>query len=179
MSDIMKPWEEFSREEVFRKYGRGIERRTYRLPHGTEADFYLSTGHDPVCCLALTRSKEVILVRQFRPGPGEVLLEMPGGGVANGENREEGMARELLEETGYRGKVEFVTEVFPSAYSTYRKRVFVATDCVKVADPKPEDNGEELEVVLMSIPEFREHLRSGKLTDVEIGYLALDFLGLL
>ncbi|NTW30617.1 MAG: NUDIX hydrolase, partial [Candidatus Moranbacteria bacterium] len=65
------------------------------------------------------------------------------------------------------------------AYSTYRKRVFVATDCVKVADSKPEDNGEELEVVLMSIPEFREHLRSGRLTDVEMGYLALDFLGLL
>jgi ADP-ribose pyrophosphatase len=179
MSDIMKPWEELSREEVFRKYGRGIERRTYRLPHGTETDFYLSTGHDSVCCLALTRSKEAILVRQFRPGPGEVLLEMPGGGVADGENCEEGMARELLEETGYRGKMEFVTEVFPSAYSTYRKRVFVANDCVKVADPEPEDNGEELEVVLMSIPEFREHLRSGKLTDVEMGYLALDHLGLL
>lgn len=179
MSDMVKPWEELSREEIFAKYGRGVERRTYRLPRGREADFYLNTGHDPVCCLALTESKEVILVRQFRPGPGEMLLEMPGGGANEGEVLEESMMRELLEETGYRGKIEFVAEVLSSAYSTFRKRALVATDCVKVAEPKPEENGEELEVVLLSLSDFREHLRSGKLTDVEVGYLSLDHLGLL
>ncbi len=31
----------------------------------------------------------------------------------------------------------------------------------------------------MSLEDFRNHLRSGELTDVEIGYLALDHLGLL
>ena len=179
MTDVIKPWEELSREEVFSDYGRGVKRLTYRLPHGGEADFYLNTGHGPVCCLALTESKDVILVRQFRPGPADVLLELPGGGLNEGENPEEAIARELLEETGYRGKIEFVAEVYPGAYMTYKKRVFVATECVKVADPKPEENGEELEVVLMSIADFRKHLRSGELTDVEMGYLALDHLGLL
>ena len=29
----------------------------------------------------------------------------------------------------------------------------------------------------MPLADFREHLRSGGLTDVEIGYLGLDFLG--
>lgn len=31
----------------------------------------------------------------------------------------------------------------------------------------------------MSLDEFKNYLRSGKLTDVETGYFGLDFLGLL
>ena len=40
MSETVENWEEISREEVFKEYGRGIEKRVYRLPHGKEADFY-------------------------------------------------------------------------------------------------------------------------------------------
>lgn len=179
MSDI-KPWEERSREPVFSKYGRGMEKRTYRLPHGQEADFYLSTGHESIACVALTEDNQVILVRQFRPGPGQILLELPGGGLNPSEKLEEAMARELLEETGYQaGQVVHVATVLPSAYATYRKNALVATDCHKVAEPKLEDNGEMVEAVLMSVEAFRVHLRSGALTDVEIGYLGLDHLGLL
>jgi hypothetical protein len=36
-----------------------------------------------------------------------------------------------------------------------------------------------LEVVLMNLAEFREHLRGGQLTDVGAGYRGLDALGLL
>jgi len=31
----------------------------------------------------------------------------------------------------------------------------------------------------MTLAEFRDHLRSGQLTDVDLGYLALDHLGML
>lgn len=172
-------WEEVSREEVFRKYGRGIEKRTYRLPQGTESDFYLSSGHPSICCLALTKENQVILAKQFRPGPAKILIEMPGGGMNGNETKEEAMTRELLEETGYQGKVEFVTEVIPSAYATYVKNFFVATECEKVSEPKAEDNGEELEVVLMSLDEFRDHIRTGQMTDIEGAYLCLDYLKLL
>ena len=54
----------------------------------------------------------------------------------------------------------------------------VATNCEKVAEPQNDEN-EPVEVVLLSINEFRELLRSGKMTDVEVGYLGLDYLQLL
>ena len=44
--------------------------------------------------------------------------------------------------------------------------------------PAPHD-GEFPQVVLMPLVEFREHLRSGELTDVASGYAALDALRLL
>ncbi|MEP7162338.1 MAG: NUDIX hydrolase [Candidatus Moraniibacteriota bacterium] len=179
MTESISNWKELSREEVFSKYGRGVEKRVYLLPQGGEAIFYLNKGHDSVACLALTKNQEVILAKQFRPGPAEVLLEMPGGGSRSGEDLQTAIERELLEETGYRGKSEYVGSILPSAYATYRKNVFVVIDCEKVADPKLEDNGELIEPKLLTLGEFREHLRSGRMTDVELGYLALDYLKLL
>lgn len=175
----VETWEEISREVGPRLYGRGVDKVIFRLPNGKEADFAIFSGGQSIACVALTKENEVILVRQFRPGPKKVLLELPGGGLKDGESKEEAMARELLEETGYQGNVRFVTSIMKDAYTPYIKNALVATDCEKVAEPKLEDNGEEVEAALLSLEDFREHIRTGQMTDVEISYLGLDFLGLL
>lgn len=175
----MEAWQELSREMVFEKYGRGVEKRRYRLSHGSEADFYVSTGKDAVLCVALTKEQKVLLVRQFRVGPEKVCLDLPGGSMHNGEEGVFAMERELLEETGYRGKVEFVRTIFPSPYGSYQEHVFVATECVRVADSTAEDNGEVLEVEEVSLEDFRKHLQSGNMTLVSAGYIGLEHLGLL
>jgi ADP-ribose pyrophosphatase len=117
-----------------------------------------------------------VLVREFRPGPEEVVLELPGGLVDEGLSPSEAARRELLEETGYEGTLVEVATLLDDAYSTWMKHAFVASDCRKVAEPA---EGELTEPVLLSLPEFREHLRGGRLTDVDVGYRALDHLGLL
>lgn len=179
MPDTIKAWEELSREEVFRKYSRVLEKVMFRLPDGRVTDFYLQAGHDLICCLPMTKDGKVILARQYRPGPAKVVCELPGGGTKEGEDLTVAMARELLEETGYRGTLRHVSTMLVDAYSTSRRHAFVATDCEKVAEPLLEDEGEVVEAVLMTLPEFREHLRSGQLTDIDVGYIGLDFLGLL
>ncbi len=177
MSDIQE-WEELSRETIFEKYRRGIEKVVFRLPDGSERDFYLKKEDSSICVLALTETKEVILAKQFRPGPKKVLLELPGGGMEKGETPEEAIARELLEETGYAGNIKRVTRAYECGYSPMHRYCFVATDCKNVAEPKLDD-GEFIEVVLLPLDEFRSLLQSGELTDVEVGYLGLDYLGLL
>ena len=178
MSEKIEKWEELSREIAFQKYNRKIEKVIFRLPNGEESDFYLKKEGPYFCILALTPDKKVILAKQFRPGPNEILLELPGGGIKEGETPGQAIERELLEETGYRGKAELVTEAFDCAYSTAQRYCFVAEDCEKVADPQ-NTSTEITEVVLISLSEFRKLLRSGKITDVEVGYLGLDYLGLL
>ncbi len=173
-----KKWSVVSRQSVFKKYGREIERVDFELPDGSVVDFYLKKEEDTVCMLALTKNQEVILAKQFRPGPYEILLELPGGGIEEGESPEEAGARELLEETGYAGKAELVVQALDCGYSTRRRNCIVITDCEKVGEIQNTAT-EQTEVVLMSLAEFREHLRSGQLTDIEIGYLGLDYLNLL
>jgi ADP-ribose pyrophosphatase len=152
--------------------------RTYRLPDGRISEWNLLGGHRTVAVLALTPTSEVVLVRQFRPGPGLVLDEMPGGVVDGDESPAIAAARELLEETGYIGDVSIVANTWLSSSAVTRRYLAVATDCTKVQDPNPQ--GDEFCLpVLTSIDHFRVQLRAGRLTDVDLGYLALDHLGLL
>ena len=177
-SSNVKRWKALSREVVFQKYGRKIEKVVFRLPSGKQSEFYLKAERDAVCILALTKEQDVILVNQYRPGPDMVLMELPGGATEIDETPERAAEIELLEETGYRGKMRFVTRVFDCAYSTIYRYCFVATDCEKVKQQKL-DKAEFARVAQISLEEFRELLRSGKMTDVEVGYLGLDYLGLL
>ena len=169
-------WKEINREEVFRKYSRRIERVDFQLPNGEKADFYIKAEGPAAAVVALTSERKILLVRQYRPGPKLFLNEIPGGYVGKDEDPEKAAARELLEETGYKGNLEHVVTCLDDAYSTMRREIFVATECKKVAEPQHTAT-EHTELFEVTIPEFRDLLRSGKMTDVEVGYLALDFLG--
>jgi ADP-ribose pyrophosphatase len=154
---------------------RTIVTRRYLTPDGVERDFDIKVEEDTAVVVALTPGEEVVLVREYRPGPEASLLELPGGGVAPGEDPLEAARRELLEETGYEGKLRFVGSMADCAYSTRTRHTFAATNAQQVQAPAPHE-GEFPEVVLLSLSDFRNHLRSGRLTDVGPGYLALDAL---
>jgi ADP-ribose pyrophosphatase len=157
---------------------RRIVGRRYRTPDGVEREFEIKVEDDTAVVLALTPDDQVVLVREFRPGPEQILLELPGGAVAPGEEPLDAARRELLEETGYEGELRAVGTIVDCAYSTRRRHTFVATGARRVQEPSPHD-GEFPEVVLMPLEAFRDHLRGGQLTDVPGGYLALDALSLL
>lgn len=151
---------------------------TYRLPDGSLAEWDIHGGGRTVAVLALTEDHEVVLARQFRPGPGVVLDELPGGRIEEGEDVLEAAERELLEETGYAGEAQLAGMTWQSASSATRRYVAVVRGARAVAPPRPEP-GEFSQPVLADMETFRDHLRGGQLTDVDLGYLALDYLGCL
>jgi hypothetical protein len=56
----------------------GVVARTYQLPNGTAGVWDGFGCARSVVVFALTLKDQVVLVRQFQPGPDEVLLELPG-----------------------------------------------------------------------------------------------------
>jgi ADP-ribose pyrophosphatase len=169
-------WKELKREQAYKKYSRAIDRVDFLLPNGTEADFYIKAEAPAAAIFALTSDNQVILARQFRPGPKKILNELPGGYLDPDENALESISREFREETGYEGEFVEIGTCLDDAYSTMERHCFVATSCRKVGEPQNTDT-EQTELVLMSLDEFRQQLRSGQMTDVEVAYLALDYLG--
>lgn len=153
-------------------------KKSFILLNGQESDYDIKDERKIACGLVLTSDNKVVLMKVFRPGPEKVLLELPGGFVDKNEDPLKAAKRELLEETGYTGDFELVGEAFDDAYSNCVRYCYVAKNCEKVQEPNWEED-EECEIVEMDLKDFRNHLRSGQLTDVEIGYLALDHLNLL
>jgi ADP-ribose pyrophosphatase len=152
--------------------------RSYRMPDGTNADWDLLTGGDTSTVLAITPDEKVVLARQYRPGPERVLDEMPGGRIEVGETPQRGAIRELAEETGYVGDVTVVGFTWLASNAVIRRWAAIATNCRPEAELDLDDV-EFCEPTLMSLREFRVHLRSGQLTDCATGYLCLDHAGLL
>ena len=166
------------KEKPFKAGFRKLLKKTFQLPNGKIQDFDIKHEGPAVCILAITKDNNVILVEQFRPGMEKTLQEMPGGTVDNNEKPIDAIKRELLEETGYTGDIEFVGTSYDCAYSTMLRYNFVAKNCYKTNDQNLDDT-EFAKVIEIPLNDFRKHLQSGKLTDIESGYLGLDYLKLL
>lgn len=172
----IQEWNELRREQVYKKYTRAIERVDFMLPSGKTADFYIKAEGPAAAIFALTHDDHVVLARQFRPGPKKILDELPGGYIEPGEGALTAIKREFLEETGYEGDFVQIGTCLDDAYSTMERYCFVATNCKKVAEPLSTDT-EQTELILIPLKEFRQQIRLGQMTDIEVAYLALDFLG--
>jgi ADP-ribose pyrophosphatase len=152
--------------------------RDYRLPDGSTATWDIFGHERSVAVVAVTPGDEIVLARQYRPGPDRILDELPGGLVEPGEGVADAARRELLEETGYAGAISVVASSWLASTARTQRFAAVARDVEQIAEPRNQP-GEFCDVVLVSLGRFRDHVRSGQLTDVDLAYLALEHLGLL
>lgn len=77
-----------------------VERVHFRLPDGRERDYDLVQHVDAVTILPVDALGQVYMVRQYRIGAEQELLELPAGVMDEGEEPEVSARRELREEIG-------------------------------------------------------------------------------
>ncbi|MGD1065841.1 MAG: NUDIX hydrolase [Vulcanimicrobiaceae bacterium] len=153
------------------------------LPSGTIVeDYYVRESRGFCVVLALTVDDDVLLVRQYKHGIGEVVLELPAGMLEPDEEPADCAARELAEETGYAGAApEFVrTFLADPTNSTSRFHLFVVRDAVALETPPDADVTEDIEVVLAPAEELRAMALDGRInagSQVAAVLVALEYLG--
>jgi 8-oxo-dGTP pyrophosphatase MutT (NUDIX family) len=152
------------------------------LPNGTVVEDYFVRESRGFCVVfALTDDNRVVLVRQYKHGVGEIILELPAGAIDPGETPEMCARRELLEETGY-GDValQHVRTFFADpTNSDSRFHLFVARGARLIAEPDLDDT-EEIEVLLAPIDEVRAMALDGRIptgSQVAAVLVALASLG--
>jgi len=98
----MKKWKTLSSKLAFNNKWFKVQQDEVELPNGTVMDDYFMWKLDTVILIvAITKENEFVLVKQYKHGAEEVLIEFPGGFVEEGENSLACAKRELAEETGY------------------------------------------------------------------------------
>lgn len=98
----MKAWQTTNSEYLYKTPFGNLRKDTCKLPNGiTIDDYYVNEFADWVNAIVITKNKEIVLVEQYRHGGQGFYLEIPAGKIEEGESDEEGILREIKEETGY------------------------------------------------------------------------------
>ena len=140
---------------------------TIRLPNGRETTRE-NVDHDPsICVVPVDEANNVLLVRQYRKPTESFLLEVPAGGIEEGETPEEATRRELQEEIGHTADTLRALTAFwlaPGWCSEYMY-AFLATDLTPAALDADED--EFIEVVRVPLEDILGKLAGGEIQDAK------------
>mgnify|MGYP001565553818 FL=1 len=120
---------------------------------GTFATYERLRRRPSVTILPITTDGKIMLCEEEQPSRGK-FLSTPGGQVDSGEAHGDAAARELLEETGYQGKLEFWMETHPYGNKVeWTVHNYIARDCKKVAEQHL-DAGERITLRFVIFDEF-------------------------
>lgn len=140
---------------------------TLRLPNGKEAKREVVEHGEAVAIVPMQDDETVLLVRQFRLPAGKPLLEIPAGGMEEGETPEACARRELSEEIGM-----IPDELIPlygafvaPGYTTEKIYGFLARGLRD--DRRDGDEDEFVEVVPMRLDDALAAIGTGEIEDMK------------
>lgn len=159
-------WKILSSEYLFDDLWFKVRKDICESPDGKVINpYYVYEFPEWATAFALTEDNKVILVKQYRHPIGEVIVELPGGCVDDADiDLQTAIARELLEETGYKfSSYESLGKISPNpSTNTNWMHMFLAKGGRKVAEQKLDFN-EEIIVELYSIDELKRLLQENRI----------------
>ena len=158
------PWRRTGSRTVHRDRWVHLRAESWVTGNGTVLDpWYMLDWADWVHVVALTPDDRMVLVRQFRPGAGAAILELPGGMMEPAESDPIAAARrEFAEETGYAAASFRPVSVLPNdpAHAGNRIHVVLAEGAAP-AGAQRLDTGEEITVEALPVATVLAGLAAG------------------
>ncbi|MGP1385479.1 MAG: NUDIX hydrolase [Thainema sp.] len=149
------------------------------LPNGRVVDdYFVHVRKDVALVLPITSQHEVVMVRQYRHGIQDILLELPAGTFDPTQEQPQVAAqRELQEETGYGAETLIPLSVLYDnpVKDTNRIHLFLAQNAKPITDQQL-DETEDIEIVLVPLSEVMTHVVQGGIRVA--GTVSALFLGL-
>jgi 8-oxo-dGTP pyrophosphatase MutT (NUDIX family) len=136
-----------------------------RESDGVEHSFFVIENPDWVNVVALTEDEMVVMIKQFRHGIEEIILEIPGGMIDEKESPEAAGRRELLEETGYSAREMFYlgkSRPNPALQNNWCYH-FLALDCEQTGEAKFDEH-ESTVTKLLPLPAIPDLILTGEIS---------------
>lgn len=175
--DPLRPWRRTATRTVHRDRWVHLRADAWETGAGHLLDpWYVLDWAPWVHVVALTADDRLVMVRQFRPGAGASILELPGGMMDPGETDPVAAARrECLEETGFGAAhwAPVASLVNDPAHAGNRIHAVLGTGAAPVAGQRL-DHGEEIMVETLPVPVVLAGLAEGLLANANhVGLLLL------
>ena len=168
------PWTTLSSERPYVTRWLAVRRDQVRTHTGDEITYSCIERPDCVAIVAVTTEGDLLLLRQYRyPIGGVWCWEIPMGAIEAGEQPEETVARELLEEAGgVAASARYIATFYTATGSlTQQCMVYLAEGVTRRANaPEPT---ELLYVAPLPVAEALRMAQAGEITD---GMSALSLL---
>jgi ADP-ribose pyrophosphatase len=172
--------ETISTKQIFDGHIVKLRIDTVETASGKTVDREIVEHGDVVAVVPIDEDDNVLLVKQYRKPVEQPLLEIPAGGVDEGEDPLDSVARELQEEIGLiPRKIDKLGGFYTSpGYCTEYLHLYVATK-LKPSRLEAEDT-ESIEVVKVPLSKVSEMINSGEINDAKsiVGLLRVISLGL-
>lgn len=163
----MIPYKRLKRELV--QKGRIIDfySDTIEVQGGKQTHFDFIQHHGAAAMIPVDEDGNILMVRQYRNAVDQYTLEIPAGGLNEGEDNETCAIRECEEETGYRaGKVYHLFDLYTTvAFSNEKIGIYYTTDITPSKQHLDED--EFVNVEKHSLEELTEMILAGKIVDAK------------
>ena len=163
--DIQK-WTVIEQEDVSPSHWFPVTKQKVKLANNNVYDYYFSELGDVVQVLAITKQNEVVLVRQYKHGLGEITLEIPGGLQQPNTSILQSALNELEEETGIKARADQLISLGKIAINpTKLKQVtygFIVFDAEFNSVQQLEET-EDIQIVLKPAPEVFELALNGEI----------------
>ncbi len=164
MSEPVRPWRRLGSRTVVHDRWMELRAEHWETARGITLDPWWVLGWtDWVHVVALTPDDRLVLVRQFRPGAAQPVLELPGGVVERTESDPLAAARrEFREETGYEAS-EFrpILSPFVEPAHAVNRVHFVLALGVVPGGPQRLDAAEDIHVETLPVAEVLAGLGQG------------------
>ena len=156
-----------SSETIYQGPVFGLRRDEVIEPTGLRTRREVITHPGSVVVLPVLTDGRIILIQQYRHATKQYLWELVAGRMEPGEPPEQGGARELAEETGYRAKkIKIFLDVFPTpGYLEERMFLMLATGCGP-GQASPEDD-EKIVSAIYARPKLEQMIHSQKIRDAK------------
>lgn len=143
-----------------------LERDKVLLENGNTAYREVVRHNGGACIVPVTKDNEILFVKQYRYPFSKVIMELPAGKLEKNEQPELCAKRELREETGAIGEVEYLTEMYPTpGYSSEIIYIYAAFN-VEIGSLSL-DEDEFIDVVKVDINSALDMVKGGEIKDAK------------
>ncbi len=163
----LQKWTILETEDVSPSPWYPIERHTVQLPNGHIVDdYYVSSFGEIAMVLPFLQNGQLVLVKQYKHGIQEVVIELPAGIRKPDQTIEAAALAELEEETGIKTTLSHLKPLGPFANSSTKSEnvtvCFLATD-LEVNTRQRLDPTEEIEVLQRTPKQVLQMIQEGQI----------------